>query len=75
MILLKKRGSKVAKHFALTFMDIGDEFQGAHLGMFDIARKVLNGIEPNTDVDMSCLYRNIMMPGVVCTSHCLDLAF
>ena len=56
-------------------MDIGDEFQGAHLGMFDIARKVLNGIEPNTDVDMSCLYRNIMMPGVVCTSHCLDLAF
>ena len=59
LILLKKRGSKVARHFALTFKDIGDEFQGAHSEMFDIARKVLNGIEPNTDVDMSCLYRNI----------------
>ena len=44
---------------SLTFKDIGDEFQGAHSEMFDIARKVLNGIEPNTDVDMSCLYRNI----------------
>lgn len=59
LILLKKRGSKVAKHFALTFKDIGDEFQGTHVGMFDIARKALIGIESNTDVDMSSLYRDV----------------
>lgn len=59
LILLKKRGSRVARHFALTFMDISDEFQGAHVGMFEIAREALNGIELNTEVDMSCLYRNV----------------
>lgn len=60
LLLLKKRGSKVAKHFALTFKDIGEEFRDVHCDIFKLVGTVLNDIRPNTEVEMVYLYKRVI---------------
>ena len=60
LFLLKKRGEKVTKHFALTFKDIGEEFIDVHCDIFKLVGTVLNDIKPNTEVEMGYLYNRVI---------------
>lgn len=59
LLLLKKRGEKVARHFALTFKDIGEEFRDVHCDIFKLVGIVLNDIKPNTEIEMIYLYNRV----------------
>jgi hypothetical protein len=59
LILLKKRGHKVARHFARSFYGLGEEFVNSRFGIYQLAEEVLRGIEPKTKIDMVQLYRKV----------------
>ena len=59
LILLKKRGHKVARHFARAFYDLGEEFVSLRFEIYQLVEEVLRGIEPKTKIDMVQLYREV----------------
>lgn len=59
LILLKKRGHKVARHFARAFYDLGEEYVELRFGIYQLVEEVLSEIRPKTKIDLVQLYREV----------------